>query len=391
MAARPPFGEPEPGDWRPETETARALGWSDPATGAVVGPVHLATTFARDAAYRLPAGRAYGRADSPAFDQAEALLARLEGGAAALLFASGMAAATAIFRTLDPGDHVVAPRSMYWALRSWLLGEGRRIGLAVDLVDMANPAALQAALRPGRTRLVWVETPANPDWAVTDIAAAAALAHAAGARLAVDNTVPTPVLTRPLALGADLVMHSATKYLNGHSDVLAGALVTRERDEAWARLVAERAGGGGVLGGFEAWLLLRGLRTLYVRVRQSCQTAQHLADALAGHPGLSAVLYPGLPGFPGHAVARRQMSGGFGGMLSIRVAGGAPEALAVAGRLRLWARATSLGGVESLVEHRASVEGPGSLAPPDLLRLSVGLEAADDLLADLREALAPRN
>jgi cystathionine gamma-synthase len=378
----------EPG-YKPATEAARALGWTDPATGAVVRPLHSATTFARDEQYRLPDGRSYGRADSPAFDQAEALLARLEGGRAALLFASGMAAATAIFRALAPGDHVVAPRVMYWALRAWLLDEATRWGLGVDLVDMTDLGALAAALRPGRTRLVWVETPANPTWAVTDIAAAAALAHGAGARLAVDNTVPTPVLTRPLSLGADLVMHSATKYLNGHSDILAGALVTAAVDDVWRRLVAQRADGGAVLGGFESWLLLRGLRTLFVRVRQSCRSAERIAGHFAGHPAIVAALYPGLAGDPGYEVACRQMTDGFGGMLSLRVKGGAPAALAVAGRLRLWVRATSLGGVESLVEHRASVEGAGSMAPDDLLRLSVGLEEPEDLIDDLEQALAP--
>jgi cystathionine gamma-synthase len=233
-----------------------------------------------------------------------------------------------------------------------------------------------------------VETPANPTWSVTDIAAVAEIAHAAGARLAVDNTMPTPVLTRPLALGADIVMHSCTKYLNGHSDVLAGALVTRSFDEAWTRLRMVRAEGGAVLGPFEAWLLLRGIRTLFVRVRQCCVNAMTLAAHFESHPKLAAVLYPGLPRDPGHAVAVKQMRGGFGGMLSVRVKGGAPAALAVAGGLRLWVRATSLGGVESLVEHRASVEGPDSPVPADMLRLSVGIEEVADLIEDLEQALA---
>jgi cystathionine gamma-synthase len=222
---------------------------------------------------------------------------------------------------------------------------------------------------------------------VTDIAAAADIAHAAGALLAVDSTAATPVLTRPLSLGADLVMHSATKYLNGHSDVFAGVLTTARADEFWARLVATRSAGGAILGGFEAWLLLRGMRTLHLRVERACRSAERIAAALSGHPRLREVLYPGLPGHPGRQIAARQMQGGFGGMLSIRVAGGAAAAIDVAARVAVWKRATSLGGVESLIEHRASIEGADSPAPPELLRLSVGIEDADDLIADLEAAL----
>lgn len=371
----------------PETLAARAMDAHDAATGGLVPAIHLATTFARDASYALPDGRSYIRPDSPAGQQPEVVLNALEGGVGCQVFASGMAAATAVFQALAPGDHVVVPRVMYWALRAWLLGEGRRWGLEVDVVDMEKPGELAAALRPGKTRLVWVETPGNPTWAVTDIAAAAELAHGAGARLAVDNTVPTPVFTRPLALGADIVMHSATKYLNGHSDVLAGALVTARDDDFWRRIAGIRALQGGMLGPVEAWLLLRGMRTLYLRVPRAAASALKIAEHFARHPRLEAVLYPGLPGHPGHEVARRQMDGGFGAMLSIRVKGGAKAALELAGRLKLWSRATSLGGVESLVEHRASVEGPDSPAPPDMLRLSVGIEDPADLIADLEQAL----
>jgi cystathionine gamma-synthase len=226
-------------------------------------------------------------------------------------------------------------------------------------------------------------------WHVTDIEAAALIAHAAGAILAVDSTAATPVFTKPLALGADIVMHSATKYLNGHSDVIAGALVTREENALWERLKLMRLQHGAVLGPFEAWLLLRGMRTLFPRVRASAANAELLANRLASNPHLEEVLYPGLPNFPGHAVAARQMSGGFGGMLSIRVKGGAEAAIRMAANVRIWKRATSLGGVESLLEHRASVEGPESPVPPDLLRLSVGIESAQDLLADLEGALSP--
>jgi cystathionine gamma-synthase len=371
----------------PDTIAARAAGAHDEATGGVVPAIHLATTYARDAAYTLPGGRNYIRPDNPAGRQPEAVLNALEGGAGCLVFASGMAAATAVFQALSPGDHVVVPRVMYWALRAWLTDDARRWGLEVEVVDTSDPAKLAAAIRPEKTKLVWVETPANPTWDVTDIAAAAEAAHRAGARLAVDNTVPTPVFTRPLALGADIVMHSATKYLNGHSDVLAGALVTARDDEFWRRVVRIRSLQGGMLGAVESWLLLRGMRTLYLRVPRAAASALRIAEHFARHPGLEAVLYPGLPEHPGHGVARRQMDGGFGAMLSIRVKGGAAGALGLAGRLHLWSRATSLGGVESLVEHRASVEGPDSPAPPDMLRMSVGIEDPADLIADLERAL----
>jgi cystathionine gamma-synthase len=373
--------------WRPETLAAQGLGWVDETTRAVIPPIHPATTFLRDPDNQYRSGRSYARADNPGYDQPEALLAALEGGAAALAFASGMAAATAVFLALRPGDHVVAPEVMYWGLRKWLVTTATEWGLAVDLVDMTDLGALRAAVKPSRTRLVWIETPANPTWAVTDIAAAAAIAHEAGALLAIDGTVATPVLTRPIALGADLVMHAATKYLNGHSDVVAGMLVAARRDAFWDRIVALRASQGAILGPFEAWLLLRGMRTLHLRVERACRSAQRIAEHFARHPRVRAALYPGLPDAPGHAVAARQMAGGFGGMLSLCVAGGEAAAVAAAARVRLWKRATSLGGVESLIEHRASIEGAGTPAPPDLLRLSVGIEAVEDLIADLEQAL----
>ncbi len=374
----------------PQTLAAQAMGTVDAETKAIVPPLHTATTFIRDPDNRYRSGRVYGRDDNPTYDHAEALLAALEGGSEALVFASGMAAATAAFQALAPGDHVVAPNVMYWALRNWLMDFAKRWGLAVDLVDMDRLEAVRAAVVPGRTKLVWIETPANPTWVTTDIAAVAAIAHAAGARLAIDSTAATPVLTRPLALGADIVMHSATKYLNGHSDVVAGALIARANDEFWARVRALRAQLGGILGAFEAWLLLRGMRTLFPRVEASSRGALAIANHFANHPRIERVLYPGLPGDPGHAVAKTQMQGGFGGMLSIRVKGGEAAAIAAAARVRIWKRATSLGGVESLVEHRASVEGPASPAPPDLLRLSVGLEHVADLIGDLEQALAAR-
>jgi cystathionine gamma-synthase len=373
---------------RPETLLAQAAGVEDPATGGIIPPLQPSTTFLRDPDNAYRRGFDYARDQSPTCAPAEAVLRALEGGAEALLFSSGMAAATALFQALRPGDHVLAPQVIYWGLRKWLLETATSWGLEVELVDTTEPEAVRAALRPGRTRLLWLETPANPTWAVSDIGLLAGLAHDAGALVAVDNTVPTPLLTRPLELGADLVMHSATKYLNGHSDVVAGALVTRRADaEIWARVRTIRHDQGAILGAFEAWLLTRGLRTLHLRLRAACGNAMHLAAHLQHHPRVERVLYPGLPTHRGHALAARQMQGGFGGMLSILVRGGEPAAVATAANVRLWKRATSLGGLESLVEHRASIEGPGSPAPPHLLRLSVGAEDVGDLIADLEGAL----
>jgi cystathionine gamma-synthase len=378
----------DPKHMHPDTIAAQALGWVDEATRAVTPPLHLSSTYLRDVDNQYRSGRIYARADNPAYDQPEAVLCALEGGAQALLFASGMAAATAVFQALQRGDHVLAPKVMYWSLRNWLMGFATEWGLQVELVDMDRLDAVRAALRPGRTKLVWVETPANPLWTVTDIAATAALAHEAGALLAVGSTVATPVLSQPLALGADIVMHAATKYLGGHSDLVAGALVVREDSDFWQRVRRLRAQLGGTLGSFEAWLLLRGMRTLHLRVRAATASAQRIAEHFAAHRAVEQVLYPGLPDFAGHAVAAVQMKGGFGGMLSLRVKAGEAAAVATAAHVALWKRATSLGGTESLIEHRASVEGPGTPAPPDLLRLSVGIEHVEDLIADLQQALA---
>jgi cystathionine gamma-synthase len=382
----------DPRHVKPESIAAQALGWVDEKTRAITPAIHVSSTYLRDPDNQYRSGRVYARADNPAFDQAEAVLAQLEEGAQAALFASGMAAATAVFQALSPGDHVLAPKVMYWSLRNWLMNFATRWGLNVELIDMTDPAAVQAAVRPGVTKLVWIETPANPLWTVTDIAATAEIAHAAGALVAVDSTVASPVLTRPLTLGADIVMHAGTKYLNGHSDLVAGALVTREDSEFWRRVKTVRAQIGGTLGSFEAWLLLRGMRTLYLRVRAASQSAQRIAEHFNGHPLVEAVLYPGLPGAHGHAISARQMQGGFGGMMSLRVKagpqGGEAAAIATAAHVELWKRATSLGGTESLIEHRASVEGAGTPAPTDLLRLSVGIEDCGDLIADLEQALA---
>ncbi len=371
----------------PATRTAQALGHIDAETGAIIPPIHAATTFERDVDLTYPKGISYSRNDGPTQGLLEKVLADLEGGAAAMTFASGMAAISNVFLALPIGAHVVVPQVMYWGVRKWLLEQHAGGRLVVDFFDPGATSNIGAKIKTGTTKLVWIETPSNPTWDVTDIAASAKLAHDAGARLAVDSTVATPVLTRPLALGADIVRHSAPKYLNGHSDVLAGCLMTAKADEFWAQIRSVRTQLGGVLGPFEAWLLLRGLRTLFVRVRQASASAQAIAERLKKHRNMLTVLYPGLPDHPGHDVARRQMQGGFGGMLSSRIKGGEKAAVGVAARLKVFVRATSLGGPESLVEHRASIEGAGSPCPPDLLRLSIGLEDVGDLIGDLEQAL----
>jgi cystathionine gamma-synthase len=372
----------------PETLAAQALGEVDPLSGGLTPVINPSTNYEQqpDGSYRQD--RVYTRADNPTYEHAERLLAALEGsGSACALFASGMAAATAIFQSLLPGDHVLVSRVLYWGVRKWLAEFALTWGLDVEFTDTTDLAVVASAIRPGRTRLLWAETPANPMWEITDLAAVCDLAHSAGVRVAVDNTVATPVLTRPLELGADLVVHSATKYLNGHSDVLAGAVLTARPDPFWERIRSWRRNAGAVLGPFEAWLLQRGMRTLFLRVHRASDSALAIATHFSGHPALKAVLYPGLASHPGYQIAARQMQGGFGGMLSIRLAGGEKDASAVLAAVRVFKRATSLGGVESLIEHRRSMEGPSSPVPGDLLRLSVGIEAVQDLVADLEAAL----
>jgi cystathionine gamma-synthase len=376
-----------PGGLRPETIAAQGGGVADGATGGLVPPIHVASTFVRDADNQYRRGYCYGRSDNATVRQVESVLTDLEGGAATLLFGSGMAAATTALLALEQPAHVIAPTAMYWGLRQWLVDEAPRHGLETTFVDAGSPAELQAAIRPGHTQLVWIETPSNPLWTITDIIGSARIAHEAGALLAVDSTVSTPVLTRPLALGADLILHSATKYLNGHSDVVAGAIVFGEMAREFHACFKLRGMLGGVLGPFEASQLLRGMRTLHVRVRHQSAAAMTIARHFEGHPQIKQLLYPGLASHPGHAVAARQMKGGFGGMFSMRLRGGETAAIAAAARMRVWKRATSLGGVESLVEHRSSIEGPGSPCPADLLRFSVGLENIDDLTADIEQAL----
>ncbi|MFQ5555861.1 MAG: trans-sulfuration enzyme family protein [Acidimicrobiia bacterium] len=371
-----------------DTVLAQAGGFIDRETGAIVPPVHPATTFARDAEHELYGEFLYGRYSSPTIELVEDLVTRLEGGAAALAFASGLGGAAAVFETVPSGAHVAAPTVMYHGTQDWLRRVCVRRGIDLTLFGAAETDALAGAVRPGATDLVWIETPVNPTWDVVDIAAAAEVAHTAGAVLAVDGTVAPPVTTRALDLGADLVFHAATKYLNGHSDVGAGLVVTRDTDDRWSEMGDIRRLSGGVLGPFEAWLLLRGMRTLHLRFERASDTALAIARHFEGHARLEAVLYPGLESHPGHAVAVRQMTGGFGGMISLLVDGDDEATRAIVGRTRVFVRATSLGGVESLIEHRKGVEGPNSIVPGNLIRISVGIEAAGDLIADLEQALA---
>jgi len=377
-------------NFAPETLNAQALHYIDPMTGGVSPAIHPSSTFVRDENYQLINARhSYGRAENPGYAVVENVLAELEGGPAALLFSSGTAAAMAVVQSLKPGDQIVAPRIMYWGLRNWLVKFCDIWGLSLDLFDAADPDALAIMVKNGKTKLVWIETPCNPSWDVIDIAAAADIAHRAGARLAVDSTVATPVLTQPIKYGADLVVHSATKYLNGHCDIVAGAVVTAKEDEFWESICDLRTDNGAILGSFETFLLQRGMRTLFLRIRKACESALAIAEYFEGHAGVEAVIYPGLPNHPGHELAKRQMDGGFGGMLCIQVKGGAEDALNVVKRCKVFTRATSFGGVESLIEHRYSIEGKNSPVPKDWLRLSIGIELVDDLIADLEQAIGP--
>ncbi len=372
----------------PQTLAAQGLGRVAIPYRDIVPPIHVSTTYERGSDGSYPGGRSYSRADNPSYDQAEALIASLEGAAAAMLFASGQAAAGALFQSLAPGNRVLAPRNMYWALRKWLLEFAAPWGLAIEFYENASTDDLAEKARAVRPSLIWIETPANPTWDVTDIAAASEIAREVGAIVGVDSTAATPMLTRPLELGAHVVMHSATKYLNGHSDVIAGVLAAARDNALWQRIRYVRIGCGAVVGPLEAWLLLRGMRTLALRVAAASASAAAIAARFHGHAKLSHVLYPGLPTHPNHAVAAAQMRGGFGGMMSLRFAGGEEAAKAFTARVRVFKRATSLGSVESFVEHRASVEGPGTLCPPDLVRLSIGIEHVGDLIGDIEQALA---
>jgi cystathionine gamma-synthase len=370
-----------------ESMIAQACHYVDQATGGISPPLQLSTTYSRDRDYEYLSNYSYSRADNPSWEVLEKVCAELDGGADAKCFASGMAAVCAFFETVNTGEHVVAPRIMYHGSQDWLRRISAKRSIGLSLFDAGDIEDLRRAVQPGKTSVVWIETPVNPTWEVIDIALAAEIAHEAGAILAVDGTVASPVTTRALDYGADIVFHSATKYLNGHSDVVAGVLVTARQDERWEDIKLVRTLTGGVLGPFEAWLLLRGMRTLFLRFDKASQSALRLAQYFESHPRLQQVRYPGLESHPGHEVAKRQMTQGFGGMLSLLVEGGAEEAKRIAGNTRLFVRATSLGGVESLIEHRAAVEGPHSEVPQNLLRLSIGIENCQDLINDLEQSL----
>ncbi|WP_349360390.1 PLP-dependent aspartate aminotransferase family protein [Stappia sp.] len=374
---------------RPESLLAHGGGGIDPATGAVVPAIQPATTFVRDTDYRLVSdSHLYGRDDNDLVRQIESLVSRLEGAADARVFASGMAAIAAVARTVKPGGTILVQSGIYYGTTAWLRKRCAHDGIALIEADASDTERFCETLRESGPDLVLLEIPANPWLTVADLPVIAEAAHAAGALLAVDATAATPLLLRPLDHGADMVIHAATKALNGHSDVLAGIVATRDADTAaWTFVREERHDAGAVLSSFDAYLLLRGLRTLALRMERMCANAQGLADLLDAHPAVERVLYPGLPSHPGYEVATRLMTGGYGYLMSFLVKGDAATALAVAGRLTLVQRATSLGGVESLIEHRHTIEGEVTGVPENLLRLSVGIENLDDLVADLTGAL----
>jgi len=369
-----------------ETICVHAGTGPDPVTGAIAPPISLSTTFERDADGEFRRGFKYARDLNPTRQALEQAMAVVEGGAAALAFASGQAATAAVFQALKPGDHVILPDSIYYGTPKLVHEMFVPWGLQATTVPMNDLAAVRAAVREG-TRLIWVETPSNPLLTITDIEGVVAIASQTGAMVVVDNTWATPVGQRPLELGADIAMHASTKYLGGHSDVMGGVLVARDDNEFFARVRSVQHTAGGIASPFDSWLVHRGLKTLAWRVRAQTENATAVTAFLAAHPTVSAVHYPGLASHPGHEIARRQMRLS-GGMASFEVRGGRPEAMSVASKCQVFTRATSLGGAESLIEHRASVEGPSTRAPESLLRLSIGLEHADDLIDDLTRALA---
>lgn len=353
----------------------------DSKTGAVMPPIHLSSTYIRGNEEEF----VYSRVGNPNRNALEACLTELEGSAGAIAFASGMAAVAGVFQSLAQGDHVVLPDDTYFGVRELTGQILSRWGLEHTLVDLTDLDALKAAMRPN-TKMVWIETPSNPMLKITDITAVSQIAHGAQALVGVDGTWATPMLQSALDLGADVVVHSTTKYLGGHSDLTGGVIVAKEEDDFFEKMRFVQGIGGGVPSGFDCWLLLRGIRTLPYRMRGHCANGMKVAQFLADHPQVHTVHYPGLESHPQHDIAKRQMRD-FGGMLSVQVNGGAEKADQVAGKTRIFARATSLGGVESLIEHRAPVEDENTKTPTDLLRISVGLEHPDDLIEDLAQAL----
>jgi cystathionine gamma-synthase len=372
-----------------ETLAIQSTLMPDANAGAVVPPIYLSTTFEREADGSYNHDYVYSRADNPNRKLLESSLAALENGAVAVSFASGMAATTALFQSLKTGDHLIVPNDAYYATNVLVTEVFTQWGLEMTKVDMTDFQQIKVAIRPN-TKLIWIETPSNPELKITDIEATANLAHEHGAILAVDNTWATPVMQRCLELGADVVMHSTTKYFGGHSDVLSGALIFKEAGALSDKVKNIQRLTGGVPSPFDCWLITRGIKTLPLRVKAQTETAMKLAEYLSQHPQIEAVHYPGLTSHPQHEIAKRQMKGGFGGMLAVQIKGDAKNAMAVTGRLKLFTTATSLGGVESLIEHRKSVESPDSPTPDNLLRISVGLENIEDLMEDWETALNSR-
>lgn len=368
-----------------ETTTVHAGAEVDPTTASIAPPIHLSTTFEHGPASEEIHGYIYVRDKNPTQDRLEKAMSILEGGEDALTFASGMGASIALLQTLEPGSHVIFPEDVYVHVRVAYKEYLPKWGIETTVVDMQSPENVGRALRPN-TKLVWVETPSNPRLNITNIAGVSAIAHEAGALVVVDNTFATPILQRPFEHGADIALHSTTKYCGGHSDVQGGCLVFKKREQLYEKLLNVRTVLGAVGSPFNSWLVLRGLRTLACRMERHSSNALTVAQTLAQSRKIEKVFYPGLPSHPGHDITAKQMSG-FGGMLSILVKGGWDEAVDVASRVKLFQNATSLGGVESLIEHRASAEGKSSTVPKNLLRLSVGLEHPDDLAADLLQAL----
>ncbi|HEY3424328.1 MAG TPA: aminotransferase class V-fold PLP-dependent enzyme [Negativicutes bacterium] len=357
----------------------------DPQTGAIAAPLYLSTTFERDADGSYPRGHVYSRLSNPNRDALERCLCGLEGGEAAAAFASGLSAITNIFQALSPGDHVIASQDLYHGTTRILKDIFEPWGLKVSFVDTTDLSQVAAAVQ-NTTKIIYLETPSNPLLTIADISAVAAIAHKIGARCVCDNTWPTPILQRPLELGADIVVHSTTKYFGGHSDVLGGAVISKVKDAFFDKIRMLQQIGGAVPAPFDCWLVLRGIQTLGCRIKNHSENAFAIAKFLQQHSKIERVFYPGLPDHPGHEIALRQMSQ-FGGMLSFQIRGTKEQAFAFTGRLKIVRRATSLGGVESLIEHRASIEGPQSKTPDNLLRFSVGLENVADLLTDLDDAL----
>lgn len=370
-----------------KTILAQAGHYINRTSGGIVPPIDPSATFARDENLDLMGQYLYSRYQNPSHDQLEHVMCQLENGISAKFFSSGLAAIAAVFETVRPGEHIVAPQIMYHGAQDWLRRIAERRGIGLKFFNPGQADSIVDAVIPGRTNIVWIESPVNPSFDVIDIEKTAEIAHAAGATLGVDATCAPPVTTRAFDFGADLVVHSATKYLNGHSDLNAGVIVTQKEDDRWAEILTTRTHSGAILGSFDAWLLLRGMRTMAIRFERASENAMQIAQFLESHEKVETVMYPGLPSHPTHPIAARQMKNGYGGMMSILMKGGVEAAHKLAASVNVFVRATSLGGVESLIEHRRTVEGPNSKVPIQLLRISVGIEDVNDLIEDLSQAL----